>query len=123
MGLSLFFDTYALIEVSEGAKAYEPYSGEIGVVTTKMNLMEFHYSVLKTLGTEKANNLFNAFAKYVTEITDEDIIEANLFKLKHNKGDLSYVDCLGYAISNRLGIKFLTGDKEFEHLPNVEFVK
>jgi predicted nucleic acid-binding protein len=33
------------------------------------------------------------------------------------------VDCISYALANRLGIKFLTGDMQFEGLPNVEFVK
>lgn len=32
-------------------------------------------------------------------------------------------DCVGYVVSQRLGMKFLTGDKEFRGLPNVEFVQ
>ncbi len=32
-------------------------------------------------------------------------------------------DCIGYIFAKQLGIKFLTGDKEFENLDNVEFVK
>ena len=32
-------------------------------------------------------------------------------------------DCIGYIIAKRLGMKFLTGDKEFEGFENVEFVK
>ena len=45
------------------------------------------------------------------------------FKLKNKKINFSYIDCLGYSISNRLGIIFLTGDEGFRNLPNVEFVK
>ena len=44
-------------------------------------------------------------------------------RLKHKKRDLSMTDCIGYAIAKRLGIKFLTGDKEFKDFENVEFIK
>jgi hypothetical protein len=33
------------------------------------------------------------------------------------------VDALGYSYSRKLGIKFLTGDKEFSEMENVEYVK
>ena len=33
------------------------------------------------------------------------------------------VDCIGYMTAKRLGVKFLTGDREFEGMDNVEFVK
>lgn len=36
--------------------------------------------------------------------------------------ELSYADCLGYVISRNMGIRFLTGDKEFERMGGVEFV-
>ena len=39
------------------------------------------------------------------------------------KRNVSMTDCVGYILAKQLGIKFLTGDKEFEHLDNVEFVK
>ena len=39
------------------------------------------------------------------------------------KRNVSMTDCIGYILSKQLGIKFLTGDKEFENFPNVEFVK
>ena len=35
----------------------------------------------------------------------------------------SYIDCIGYMVAKRLNIKFLTGDKDFEDLDNVKFVK
>ncbi|MBI2660858.1 hypothetical protein HYX09_01165, partial [Candidatus Woesearchaeota archaeon] len=51
------------------------------------------------------------------------IEEAAKFRLKMKKRNISMTDCIGYVISGKLKVKFLTGDKEFEHLPNVEFVK
>jgi len=36
---------------------------------------------------------------------------------------MSMADCISYIQSKEVGVKFLTGDKEFEDLDNVEFVK
>jgi len=45
------------------------------------------------------------------------------FRALNKKRNLSYVDCIGYIIAKQRNIKFLTGDKEFEYMENVEFVK
>ena len=45
------------------------------------------------------------------------------FKLKNNKREFSYIDVLGYTISQIEGYSFLTGDKQFEFLPDVEYIK
>ena len=51
------------------------------------------------------------------------IKNAMKFRLANKKKKLSYADCIGYQLAKEHGLKFLTGDKEFENLPNVEFVK
>jgi len=43
--------------------------------------------------------------------------------MKSNKSNLSYVDCIGYILAKELKVGFLTGDREFEGMDNVEFVK
>ena len=45
------------------------------------------------------------------------------FRYKNKKKKLSMTDCISYFQAKELGIKFLTGDKEFQNLENVEFVK
>ncbi len=45
------------------------------------------------------------------------------FRIKWKDREVSITDCIGYIMVNKLKIKFLTGDKEFENLENVEFVK
>ena len=42
---------------------------------------------------------------------------------KVNIANLSYVDYIGYILAKQRNVKFLTGDKEFENMDNVEFVK
>ena len=44
-------------------------------------------------------------------------------ELRRMKKNLSYADALGYTVSLRLRARFLTGDKAFEDLENVEYVK
>ena len=45
------------------------------------------------------------------------------FRVKNIKKDISITDYVGYFMAKNLGVKFLTGDKEFENFENVEFVK
>ena len=45
------------------------------------------------------------------------------FRLKWKDRGVSITDCVGYIMAREMGIKFLTGDKEFEGLEGVEFVK
>jgi predicted nucleic acid-binding protein len=44
-------------------------------------------------------------------------------KFWDNKKAISLVDALGYSCSRKLGIRFLTGDKEFFEMENVEYIK
>ncbi len=122
-----FFDTYALHEIEEGSRNYLSFSKEVGIVTTALNLMELYYSYFLKKGLAEADKAFNHFRPFCVEVTDGFLKEAALMrvqlKLKSSKSNLSYVDCVGYVISNKLKIKFLTGDMEFERLGNVEFIK
>jgi predicted nucleic acid-binding protein len=123
MGLAYFFDTYAFIEIIKENPRYLNYLKNIIIVTTKLNLMELHYVLLRTVGKEEAENHYDAFLPFVIEISDEIIKKANEFKLSHKKQNLSYVDCIGYITAKMNNIKFLTGDMQFEKLDNVEYVK
>jgi len=44
-------------------------------------------------------------------------------KLKGKGLNISYADAVGYSLALEMGIKFLTGDKEFRDLDNVEYVR
>ncbi|HDK42455.1 MAG TPA: type II toxin-antitoxin system VapC family toxin [Candidatus Pacearchaeota archaeon] len=120
---NFFFDTYAFIEIVKENKNYEPYKKNIGIVTTIFNLMELHYSLLRTVGKAEADKHFDRLLSFIIEIPKEVIKEANHFKLINRKKRLSYVDCIGYIFSKRMGIKFLTGDNQFKDFENAEFVK
>ncbi len=124
MGItSFFFDTYAFYELITGNKAYIPYRQEIKIVTTKLNLMELYYGLLLKQGKAIAEQYYNLFLPFTVEIEDISIKEACEYKAAVKQKKLSYIDCVGYMIAQKMNIKFLTGDRQFEGLANVEFVK
>ena len=118
-----FFDTYALIEVIKGSLNYQNFSDYASMVTTKLQLMELYYSILCDSGKENADFYYALFSPSSVPLRDETIQNAMVFRSQHRKKKLSYVDCLGYTLACERNILFLTGDKEFEHLPNVCFIK
>ena len=85
--------------------------------------MELHYGLLRSEGKEKADKIYDEYIKFIIDFSDEDIKLANQFRLEKKKQDLSYVDCLGYILACKRGIKFLTGDGKFKDLDNVEFIQ
>lgn len=118
-----FFDSYALHELIMGNPNYTKYSANIGIITSKLNLMELHYIILRKYDLKSANKYYDKFNEFCVDIDDETIKTANEFKLLMKNQNLSYVDCIGYILAKSKGIKFLTGDKEFKELPNVKYEK
>ncbi len=117
-----FFDTYAIVEILDGNKNYKEYLDK-NAVLTKLNIFEIFYSLLKDLGKEKAEEIVNQYYPSVVDYGKTIIEEAAQFRLEYKNKNLSMTDCIGYILAKRIGIKFLTGDKQFEDLPNIEFVK
>ena len=117
-----FFDSYAIIEVFLGNRDYKKYIN-VPYVLTKLNLFEIYYNIAKDFGEKKADDVLQKHSPSAIEYGEEIIKEAAKFRLLHKKQDLSMTDCIGYIIAKKLSIRFLTGDKEFQDLPNVEFVK
>ncbi len=117
-----FFDTYAIVEIINGNLNYKKYANK-NAVLTKLNIFELFYNALRDYGKEKAKDIVDSYYDSIIEYGRDIIEEAAEFKLQNKKRDLSMTDCIGYLLAIKLGIKFLTGDKEFENFTNVEFVK
>ncbi|MBI2449475.1 PIN domain-containing protein [Candidatus Pacearchaeota archaeon] len=122
MAVSYFFDTYSIIELIEGNQRYAKYEDESATITI-FNLAEIYWVVLNKLGEKQADEVFKEYKDAVAEIDDDTLKEAIKFRKENKKQDFSYADCIGYIYAKRHGMKFLTGDKEFEELPIVEFVE
>ena len=122
MEVAYFFDTYAIIELIEGNENYTKYAEQPATISV-FNLAEVYWVVLNKLGQQQADLTYEEYRPAVVELDDDTLKEAVKFRRDHKKQDLSYADCIGYIYAKRHEMNFLTGDKEFEALPNVEFVK
>jgi hypothetical protein len=116
-----FFDSFAIIELIIGNPNYAKYIDEEATLTL-FNLVEVYYSALNNLDEQKAEEIYNKYKEAVVEVEDNVLKEAIKFRKKHKKSDLSYTDCIGYIYALSNDLKFLTGDKQFKDLENVEFV-
>ena len=117
-----FFDTYALIELINKNKNYEKY-GNLNLVTSALNVAELYYHLLLKYNRKTADYWIKKISFDLVEFGEIECIEAMRYRYSRKKYSLSFIDCLGYILSVKNNIKFLTGDKEFENEPNVEFVK
>ena len=119
-----YADTYALVEILRGNPAYRPYTR---LVTSEFNLLELAYAVTRDYGEDVAIRVLEEVRRNVVIAypDDEDYVKAAVFKLSQRRAgrNVSLVDALGYVLAKRLGIPFLTGDKAFKGLENVEYVK
>ena len=120
--VNYFFDSYAVIEIVKENPQYFKYLNENFVITI-FNLVEIYWAVLRDFDEEKADEIYSEINLMITDIDDATLKEAVKFRIKNKKRDLSYADCIGYTYALRNNLIFLTGDKEFERLENVEFVK
>ncbi len=119
---SLFFDSYALFEIIKGNQNYIKYK-DTEIITTKLNLFELYHGFLKEKNEQLARLCIDIYYKFAIDFDEEVIKQAAKMKYVLNNRKLSMADCIGYIVSKQLGIKFLTGDKEFADMKDVEFVK
>jgi predicted nucleic acid-binding protein len=105
--------------------AYKPYFEEHDGVLTKLNLLEVFYRSLEQHGSRAATEILETFSKYLVDFGLGDIVDAMKLRLelKRRGRDISYADALGYFLSRKLEIKFLTGDRAFQGLSDVEYIE
>ena len=115
-------DTYALVEISKGNPKFTEYLNSEFIIND-LTLAEFYTVLLREEGEKVADYWFKKLERYSLPVTREILIEAIKFRKNHKKQNISFFDAVGYMFSLKNGYYFVTGDKEFENLPNVEFVK
>lgn len=118
---TFLFDTYALIEIFNKNSKYERYIND-RVIINEFIFAEYCYKLL----LENIDNIDEYLQEMILGIirpSNEIIKKAMIFRALNKKKNMSMTDCISYIQARELGIKFLTGDKEFEDLDNVEFVK
>ncbi len=117
-----FFDTYAIIEIYEGNMAFAKYAG-MAFFTTKLNLFELHQYFLRAGNEMFADAEVEKYASHLQDFDNMIIKKASKFRLKHSGKNLSMTDCIGYVYAKENGLVFVTGDREFKGVENVEFVQ
>ena len=115
------FYTYAIMEIISGNKSYSPYLNS-GVIINNFIFAELCYNLFRDKMIN-ADDILNKYSRDISNINPEWIKEAMQFRIKWKDRKVSVADCVGYIMAKKLGIRFLTGDKEFQNLENVEFVK
>lgn len=118
-----FFDSYILVEYFKGNQTVAGIIEKNDGVITLLNLLEVAYVISRDFKPELGRKVIKQLHNLLVIPTDKDAEEAVLFRLQNRKLDLSYADALGYAYARRRNIPFLTGDRAFEGMPNVEFSK
>ena len=120
--MKYFFDTYALVEIIKENPNYGRFKGE-DITTSILNIGELYYSLLKNFGGEKAELGRKKFEQTAFGIDLNDVISGIKFRYANMGKNLSYVDCISYSLARERKLIFVTGDKDFENIENVEFVK
>ena len=119
-------DTYALIEILKGNPRYKDYPAET-LFTTEFNLLELSYALVRDFGVEDAEKILEIVKSSVSIISPGlyHYVLASEMRLRERKNGkkFSLIDCLGYVVAKTMEMKFLTGDREFEGMENVGFVK
>ncbi len=117
-----FYDTYALWELVKGNPSYAGFSRET-IICSIFNAYEFYSTLRRDFDGKTARKFVDVLENCIVDISISNVIGAVEMKKRHSKMNLSFIDCLGYVKAKELGIRFLTGDSEFQDMPNVEFVK
>lgn len=115
-------DTYALWEIQFGNKKFLRFLNE-EIVIPDWTLAEFYKTLLKEYDEKTADYWFRKFKQYCKKVEIDILINAVLFQHTNKKQGMSLFDCVGYIYSLENDIKFVTGDKEFEHREGVLFIK
>lgn len=85
--------------------------------------MELHYGLVISLGEARADHYYDKFRPYVIPIGNDLLKTASKFRAHSRKKNFSYIDCIGYCMARMRNARFLTGDKQFEGMEGVEYVK
>ena len=120
--MKFFFDTYALIEMIEGNPGYDKYLDSNGV-TLSGNVAELFWFFLKKHDEKTARYFHERFSRLIVDFPSDLIAESMTFRYKHKKKQFSPFDCFGYSYAQANNRIFVTGDRAFKGLKNVEIVR
>ncbi|MBI1970470.1 PIN domain-containing protein [Candidatus Woesearchaeota archaeon] len=113
-------DTYALVEIAKGQPVFIKYTEEEFVIS-EITLSEFYLVILREYNQQTADYWYRKLEARAIPVSLPILIEAMKFKHSHRKQRISFFDAVGYIFSRHNNHLFVTGDKEFFGMPDVEF--
>ena len=115
-------DAYALIEIANQNPVFAYLLNE-DVVITDITMAEFYGNLYRKLGYQTAEYWYKKMSFFCVPVSRDLLVKAIRLRIDKRKQNLSFFDCVGYTYSVENNLQFVTGDKEFKELPNVEFIK
>ena len=115
------YDTYAIIEIIKGNEKFRDYLYK-KIIINNFIFAELCY-VLTRIGYPNAEKYLDRYSRFIIHVDPNIIKKAMSFRFENRKKNMSMIDCISYLMAKELGLKFLTGDKEFAGLEGVEFVR
>lgn len=115
-------DTYALAEIAEGNPKFLKLLDKDFAITD-ITLAEFYGILFRDLDEHTANYWYKNMGPYSKPVDKLILVKAVKYRYQNKEKNLSFFDCTGYIFARENNMKFVTGDKEFEKLPDVVFMK
>ena len=115
-------DTYALWEILKANPRYKEILTKPFVVTD-LTLAEFYKTLVRELDKKTAKEWVQRFQSVIVHVPLPVLFQAVDFQIAHKKQRISFFDAVGYMYAISHGYMFVTGDKEFQTLPHVKFLK
>jgi hypothetical protein len=109
----------------KGNENYQSFQSE-RLITTEFNICEVGFALCREYPVDAPRVLKTVRKMVVIQETRDEYYCAGTAtrKLATAEGKkLSTIDCVGYSVANRLNIPFLTGDREFSDMNNMQFVR
>jgi len=121
--MKVFLDTYTLIEMNNENSNYKKYR-EAELVTLLENLAEMYYIISRDKGKDEAESNFRQFL-IIGKVMPPGLIPLAMeFRLSNRKEkNFSYFDSFGYVYALENNMKFVTGDRAFRGMKNVEIAR
>ena len=115
-------DTYALVEIHEQNPKFLSLLNE-DIVITDVTMAEFYMILYREHDNITADYWHRKLQTFCQPVPRNILIKAVQLRVDARKQDLSFFDCVGYTFALENNMDFVTGDKEFEKMKNVQFMK
>ena len=115
-------DTYALMEIFLKNEKFSYLLSE-DIQITNITMAEFWGVAIRRTSKTTADYWLKKLRSICIGVSLDIHIKARDFKLTHTNKNFSIIDCIGYMQAKENNQTFVTGECEFEDLPNVEYIK